>query len=98
MLEIISDFFEEHQNVFQRIEDHISNKDLKSAELVIHKLASTLSSFHCGSLVAAVRNMERQAAEKDIEGLISAYPKLKENVGIFLTELDDIRKNLSNIV
>jgi signal transduction histidine kinase/CheY-like chemotaxis protein/HPt (histidine-containing phosphotransfer) domain-containing protein len=89
-MEIISIFMEEYRQVLLKIEDHIGNKDLVSAERAIHKFAGTLSTFYCGRLVNVVKELERKAAEKDIESLSSLFPVFKENIELFIAELNEL--------
>lgn len=95
-LEIISDFLKDYRQVLHRIETHISNSDTLGAEREVHKLAGTLSTFHCSKLIDMIRSLERQAAEKNLEGFKSAYPVSRASIDLFLAELGDIKKTLEN--
>lgn len=94
MLETISEFLEGYEDVLQKIEFFIGNSDFTSAEKGVHRLAGSISIFHCSSLVNMLKRMEQAAAWKDLDSLRRVYLILKDTIVPFVNELDEVRKVL----
>lgn len=92
--EIIAEFLARYPDVLESIEENIRKADFTQSQQEIHRLAGTLSVFHCGSLVDLVRDMEEKVKARDPAGLAHRMPALKDNLAILREELEKMRTAL----
>ena len=96
ILEIITEFLARYSDVLERIERNIRKADFIKSQQEIHRLAGTLSIFHCGGLVDLVRDMEEKSSARDLAGLTRLIPVLKDNLAVLREELENMSTALQN--
>ena len=96
MLEITAEFLAGYPDVLQRIEENIRKVDFDKSEQDTHRLAGTLSIFHCSGLVDLVRDMEQKSKAQDLAELTRLVPLLKDRITAFVAELEKFSTALRN--
>ncbi|CAA7600082.1 Two component system, signal transduction histidine kinase [Acididesulfobacillus acetoxydans] len=94
-LEIIAEFLARYPDVLESIEENIRKADFTQSQKEIHRLAGTLSLFHCDGLVALVRDMEEKSSARDLAGLTRWMPALKDNLAVLREELEELEKMIT---
>lgn len=94
--EVIDEFLQNRETILNDIADGLDKAAFNKVKKDLHRLSGAISLFHCQSLVAHLKSMEKMAVNKDLAALNTSYLSLEEKINRLFYELENTLAQLKD--